>query len=447
MILSCKAPAGSKVTVKIGGKSYTMKPSGIAVNLSGLYAEKFTYEYTIPSYSGTPRNIDLGEPIYTMNYKGTVKSLKAPAKVGVIMKGSPFYAKVEKPVINTYDAATSSDGAAYELYGGMVDTVTGMTGGYVRLSQGQWVKAGDVAVYTSKTQSKPVIKTAEYITGDWWDSLKLSIQSPVAAIASFDGALLSIDIAAGSKAALPRLPDNSPFSTITFSKNGNNAVYTLTLKKDQHSSGYYIQKTDTGLVLNIKRPVKSNDGKKPLSGITIMLDPGHGGTDTGTTGPLGAGYPEKTINLNTAVKLQSELERLGARVLMTRVTDVNMSLEERLAASRNTKPDMFISIHANSMAEDVDISKIDGFSVFYREKHSLSLAEIIFNTIQEELNRKDKGLHNKNFYVTRNTWAPSVLIESGFVPNPYEFEWLTDEDEQARLAQSISEAVVKYYKQ
>jgi N-acetylmuramoyl-L-alanine amidase len=75
------------------------------------------------------------------------------------------------------------------------------------------------------------------------------------------------------------------------------------------------------------------------------------------------------------------------------------------------------------------------------------LAEIIFNTIQEELNRKDKGLHNKNFYVTRNTWAPSVLIESGFVPNPCEFEWLTDEDEQARLAQSISEAVVKYYKQ
>jgi N-acetylmuramoyl-L-alanine amidase len=178
-----------------------------------------------------------------------------------------------------------------------------------------------------------------------------------------------------------------------------------------------------------------------------MLDPGHGGTDTGTTGPLGVAYPEKTINLNTAVKLQSELERLGARVLMTRVTDVNMSLEERLTASRNAKPDMFISIHGNSMAEDVDISKIDGFSVFYREKHSLSLAEIIFNTIQEELNRKDKGLHNKNFYVTRNTWAPSVLIESGFVPNPYEFEWLTDEDKQTRLAQSISEAVVKYYKQ
>lgn len=444
--LSCKAPAGSKVTVKIGGKSYTMKSSGTAVNSSGLYAVKFTYEYTIQGYSGTPRNIDLGQPIYTMNYKGTVKSLKAPSIIGVIMKGSPFYAKVEKAVINTYNAATSSDGAAYELYSGMVDTVTGMTGGYVRLSQGQWVKAGDVRVYTSNILSKPVIKTAEYITGDWWDSLKLSIQSPVAAIASFDGALLSIDIAAGSKAALPRLPDNSPFSAITFSKDGNNAVCTLTLKKDQRISGYYIQKTDTGLVLNIKRPVKSNNGKKPLLGITIMLDPGHGGTDTGTTGPLGVNYPEKTINLNTVVKLQSEFERLGARVLMTRATDVNVSLEERLTASRNIKPDMFISIHGNSMEDNVDISKIDGFAVFYREKLALSLAETIFNNIQEDLSRKNKGLHNKNFYVTRNTWAPSVLIESGFVPNPSEFEWLIDEKEQTRLAQSIAEAVVKYFK-
>ena len=444
--LSCKAPAGSKVSVKIGGKNYSMKPSGTAAKSSGLYADTFSYVYTIPAFTGTPRNIDLGEPVYTMNYNGTVKSLKASAKVGVIMKGSPFYAKVKKEVINTYNAANTSDGAAYELYSGMVDYITGMTGNYVRLSLGQWIKESDVVTYTSKTQPRAVIKNAVFITGEWWDSLKLSISTPVAAISSFDGALLSLDIAAGSSAVLPKLPVNSPFSSIFLSKSGNNTRYTLTLKENQSISGYYVQKTSTGLTLNIKRPVKSNDGNEPLSGITIMLDPGHGGTDSGATGPLGVEYSEKRINLSTAVKLQAELEKLGARVLVTRTADVNMSLEERLAASRNAKPDMFISLHANSMEDNVDISKVDGFSVFYREKLSLPLAEIIFKNTLDTLSRKNKGLHNRNFYVTRNTWAPSVLIESGFVPNPNEFEWLIDENEQTRLARSISEAVVKYFK-
>jgi N-acetylmuramoyl-L-alanine amidase len=223
--------------------------------------------------------------------------------------------------------------------------------------------------------------------------------------------------------------------------------YVLTLKSNQRIDGYYIQKKSTGLTLNIKKPVKANDGNKPLAGIIIMLDPGHGGSDMGAQGPLGLRYPEKTINLNTAVKLQSELEALGARVLMTRTTDVNVSLEERLTASRNTKPDMFISLHADSMEDNVEISKVNGFSAFYREKLAQPLAETVFKNILEDLNRTNDGIHNKNFYVIRSTWTPGILLESGFVPNSNEFEWLTDDNEQLRLARSISDAVVKYFKQ
>jgi len=444
--LSCEAPYGSTVTVQIGGKRYSMKPSGAVTGTSGLYADKFTCEYTIPAYKGTPRNIDLGKPVYTMNYKGTAKSCTAPAKIGVIMKGSPFYAKVEKEVIYTYNEASSSDGAAYELYSGMFDSVTGMSEGYVRLSLGQWVKDSDVAVYTSKAQSRPIIKDTEYISGDGWDSLKLDISAPPAAIADFDGALLKINVSADSQAASPELPDDLPFSSVTVAKKVNNTEYTMALKKNRSISGYYIQKTETGLVLKIKRPVKSNNSDEPLSGLAIMLDPGHGGSDTGAIGPLGTEYPEKAINLNIAFKLQSELEQLGARVFLTRAADVNVSLEERLAASRNAKPDMFLSLHSNSMAEDVDISKVDGFAVFYREKLALPLAETIFQNTLTHLNRTNKGLHNKNFYVLRGTWTPSILVESGFVPNPYEFEWLIDENEQAGLTQSIAKSVVEYFK-
>ena len=101
--LTCQAPAGAKVTVRIGGKTYNMTTSSKS---GGMYRATFTYTYTIPSYSGTPRIIDLGAPVYTMNYNGTVKSVTAPAKAGVIMKGTPFYAEVKNEDIDTFETPT-----------------------------------------------------------------------------------------------------------------------------------------------------------------------------------------------------------------------------------------------------------------------------------------------------------------------------------------------------
>jgi len=129
---------------------------------------------------------------------------------------------------------------------------------------------------------------------------------------------------------------------------------------------------------------------------------------------------------------------------MTRTTDKDVTLDERITASRNAKPDMFISLHANSMGDNVDISKVDGFSVFYKEKLAEPLADMVFNNTINTLGRTNKGLHVRNLYVTRGNWAPSILLESGFVPNQHEFEWLIDENEQLKLAKSLSEAIVKY---
>lgn len=445
VVLSCQAPIGSKVTVKIGGKSYGMNATSTKQDNSGLYATTFTYTYTIPTYKGTPRNIDLGAPTYTMNYKGIVKARKAQGKIGVIMKDSPFYAEVTKEVIFTYPTASSSNGGAFELYKGMLDNVTGMTGGFVRLSSGQWVEKGDVKTYFSKAKISTKIKGAVYKTGNSWDTIQFETSFPAAATASFDGTSLKLNIYTAISAALPILPKDSLFYSAVASTSTGKAEYTLKLKDLQTIEGYYIEKTTKGIILYIKRPMKINAGNNPLLGITIMLDPGHGGSSTGAIGPLGINYAEKTINLKTALKMKTELEGLGAKVLMTRTTDKEVSLEERLNASRKIKPDMFISVHANSMEDNVDISKVDGFSVFYRERLALPFSETIYKNTIETLNRNRKGINNKNFYVIRGTWTPSILLESGFVPNPNEFEWLIDENEQTRLAKSFSEAIVKYF--
>ena len=443
--LSCQAPAGSKVTVKIGGKTYAMKASGTSSGSGGLYPAKYTYTYTIPTYSGAPRTIDLGAPVYTMTYKGSVKTRNAPAKIGVILPGAPFYAEVSKTVIDTYETANSANGSAFELYRGMVDYVTGMTGSYARLSSGLWVLKSNISTYTSKAHLKPVIGSAEYKTGSRWDTLKLTYPSSLAATASFDGSLLKLNISAASSGVIPTLPADALFSSAAFTANGIQGQYTLTLKPGQKLEGYYIEKTVDGVILNIKRPVRvSASGSSPLAGITIMLDPGHGGSDSGAQGPLGLAYAEKTINLNTALKLRTELELLGAKVLMTRTADVTLSLADRLAASRNAKPDMFLSVHANSMADNVDISKINGFSVHYKETLAKPLSEALLGGATA-IGRTDKGLRYNNFYVVRGTWAPSMLIENGFVPNPGEFELLISEEEQTRLAKSLASSITNYF--
>jgi len=441
--LSCQAPTGSKVTVKIGSKTYTMKSSATS-SVSSLYPARYTYTYTIPAYTGTARNIDLGTPTYTMNYKGKVRTCKAPAKVGVIMKGSPFYAEVSKDDIDTYNTPNSSNGAAYELRKGMTDYVTGMTGSYARMSSGLWVRKTSIATYTSKAILSPTVKTAVYSTGTKWDTLKLDYPSSLAATSEFDGSKLTVSISAATSGVLPKLPSDSLFSSVVFNKKESKGQYVLTLKSEQTIDGYYIEKTASGIILHIKRHAKATIGGSPLTGITIMLDPGHGGSDTGAIGPLGLKYAEETINLNTALKLRNELEALGAKVLMTRTKDVTLSLADRLAASRSALPDMFLSIHANSMEDNVDISKINGFSVHYKEALAKPLSEILLLQAAE-IGRTNKGIRYNNFYVVRGTWTPSMLIENGFVPNPNEFELLISESEQIKLAKSLATGIVQYF--
>lgn len=445
--LSCKAPAGSKVTVKIDGKTFNMIQATPTPGGNGLYAATFTCSYTLPAYAGTPRIVDLGVPVYTMNYKGTVNTRNGGARIGVIMKGAPYYAEVKVPMTYTFNEPSSTNGGIHQLYSGMLDSITGMSGSYVRLSSGQWVGMSDVNIYKPDFKIEPAIRNMEYKTGDVWHTLKLDTLLSPAAFAEFDGTSIKLTVSAPSGASAPLLPPDSLISSVGISKDSNSGTQImLTLKPGETLGGYYIEKTGTGLELKIRRKAAVKNLGLPLSGITIMLDPGHGGSDPGAIGPLGWVYAEKDINLDLAQKLERELEALGARVFLTRGNDMYVSLNDRLAMSRLMLPDLFVSLHSNSMPDDVDISKVDGFSVWYREPLSAPLVELLYDHVTSSLNRTKKGMHVRNFYVTRGTWTPSILLETGFVPNPVEFEWLTDEAEQTRLAKVIAEAITTYFK-
>lgn len=443
--LTCQAPAGATVSVKLNGKTYTMKQISGPTKPSGLYKATYSVEYTMPSFSGVPRNIDLGAPLYTVNYKGTVKTKTAPASIGVIMTGSPFFAEIVNDVVDTYNAPVSGNGAAFELYKGMIDSVTGMTGSYARLSSGQWVFKDKVRLNIQASPKRSIVRKSTYAVKKDVDIFELTMTSLAAAIVSFDGQNVVLNVSAPSSAALPKVSDYALISNIKSTTSIYSSEYVLTKKANAVIEGYYIEKTNTGIKLILKHKPKPQSYTMPLTDITIMLDAGHGGSDPGAIGPLGTAYSEKDINLNLAYKLKRELESQGADILMTRTDNSTISLADRLTASRNARPDMFISLHANSMADNVDISKIRGFSVFYREVFAKPSAQLVYDAVISEHGKNKHGVNKKNFYVTRNTWAPSFLLESDFVPNPVEFEWLTNDKEQDKLAKTISTAVVKYY--
>lgn len=441
--LSCKAPIGAKVDVALGGKSYAMSPATTKPIGDDIFLTTFSYIYTIPSYGGNPRNINLGTPVYKMNYKGIVKSVKAPGKVGAIMKMSPYYAEVIKDDIYTYSQPNSGSGGIHELQKGMVDYITGIAGNYVRLAMGHWVEKGNVKIYTGKNRLNTIVNKAEYMTGNAWEKLILYTGNPSLAIADYENDEIIVTVSGLNKGALPKMPSDGLVSEIEVKIGEYNGQYRLRLKED--ISGYYIEKISDGIVLNIRRVAKAQEGGYPLHGITIMIDPGHGGDSLGAVGPLGEEWAEKDINLKSSMKLKNELEGMGAEVLMTRTEDIDVSLEERLKMSKAAKPDLFVSVHANSMESNVDISKVAGFSIFYRDAHAYKIANEIHGTAVKDLGRNDKGIHKQNFYVFRGTWSPSILIESGFVPNPVEFEWLIDDKEQDVLMENYAEAILKYF--
>lgn len=443
--LSCIAPIGAIVKVKINGDYYNMTPRTTNNSSSSTYGTKYTYLYEVPNVSGNPRKISLGKPVYTMTYKGIESTKQALGEIAILMKGAPYYAEVVSEVADTYKTPPSSNGSLFEIYKGMFESVTAVSGDYVRFENGLWTKKKFVKLIEASVPKSGIITQTRYSVGEKEDIFYINTTDSVMTTAKFDGQKILVDLVQTTSQANVEIPTNGLIKDVLAEVRNNDFRYILNLKEGFNIGGYYVEKTIDGVAVHIKREVRANYSQRPLEGITIMLDPGHGGKDSGALGPMGLKYSEKHFNLEAGLRLEKELQNMGANVLMTRKTDTYLSLPARLALSRKARPDLFVSIHADSMADNVDISKIHGFSVYYHEVFAKEPANTILSRTINNLNRKDRGSHDKLFYVVRGTWAPSILFETGFIPNPNEFEWLTDEAEQSKFTKNIADAILSYF--
>lgn len=440
----CRAPIGSTVTATLGGKTYTLTPTTTKNSSSKMYATSYSLKIKVPTQTGSARIVDYGKPIYTMNYNGVTNTQTGNVSVRVVMKNAPFTATVNASNVDSYQSATASNGAHYILQNGMTDLVTGINGDYIRLSSGIWVKSKSVDL---KDQKMPYVqlKSISNLVSDRSETLTFDFSNLPIASAEFDGDKLKITFNKTSTSRQIPLKSNSMIASALVKTDQDKTVYELNLKDTKVFSGHNLEVSGTQVIVTLKSKFIAK-GSLPLKGAVILLDAGHGGSDTGAIGLLGYDYPEKTVTLNIVKKLEDELIAKGATVVLTRSTDDYISLDKRLNQSMTLNPDLMISIHADSLEDTSDLTKISGFTVYYKEILSKSLANKLSKAIDSEFDLYNRGVKNMNFYIVRNTWTPSVLIETGFMPSPVDFQVLSSSNEQMRFAKALSDAIVSYFK-
>ena len=193
------------------------------------------------------------------------------------------------------------------------------------------------------------------------------------------------------------------------------------------------------------KPVQQAQGV--LQGITILVDAGHGGADGGAIAPH-SGTPEKELNLKVAQALRDELEKSGARVIITRDADMEYSrnkradLTARLDLARQENAALLVSIHMNEYRSQ----KESGPQVFYRagQAQSRLLAGAIQEAMVLELKPAKVRSAMAGDYFILSLDIPSVLVECGFLSNPAEEKLLLTEDYQQRVAQAIRDGIADY---
>ena len=200
----------------------------------------------------------------------------------------------------------------------------------------------------------------------------------------------------------------------------------------------------------VNTPVASDVALSNVKNKIITIDPGHGGSDSGAVGPNG--YTEKEGAFAISQKVASILNQSGAKVVMTRDSDVDVygpnasarnELQARVDVGNNANSDIFVSIHCNAFVNPA----ANGTQTFYygSSYQGQRLAQNIQEKMIEANGLRDRGISACNFYVVKHSYMPAVLIETAFITNYDEEALLSDDEWQTTMAKAIAEGINEYF--
>ncbi|HZK38156.1 MAG TPA: N-acetylmuramoyl-L-alanine amidase [Clostridia bacterium] len=216
---------------------------------------------------------------------------------------------------------------------------------------------------------------------------------------------------------------------------GANAMAEEGMPAEQILKYYY-----TGVEIKI---IKDPCINKPLKGKLIVIDPAHGGKDG--EGYIGKqGLKEKDANLSISLYLEGELRDLGAKVYLTRYKDEIVHLEDRARIANDIMPNFFISIHQNYFNHP---SK-SGTEIYYFKGDTVAkkLAKEIMKVLTKNLNTLDKGIKQADFFLLKSVIVSSIHVEVVYISNPVEETMMMDMGFRKKVAKSIAEGFVNFYR-
>ncbi len=183
-------------------------------------------------------------------------------------------------------------------------------------------------------------------------------------------------------------------------------------------------------------------GRKPLKGLRVLLDPGHGGGEEGSRGPLG--LFEKDANLAQAAAVRDQLTRAGAQVVVTRDSDTELPLAERGWLVRTSGADIVISIHFNGLTQGLNPAFHHGPSVHYYHRHAKPLADTIYGELISSVSTGGGGVRYQDLYLPRFSFCPAVLVEHGYLLHRQEEMLARDPGFRGRLAVGLRRGLQRY---
>ncbi|SDZ32939.1 N-acetylmuramoyl-L-alanine amidase [Evansella caseinilytica] len=179
----------------------------------------------------------------------------------------------------------------------------------------------------------------------------------------------------------------------------------------------------------------------PLAGKIIVLDPGHGGSDPGASAN---GLVEKVVVLDISLRAKKLLEEAGATVIMTRTTDVYLTLAQRSSIGNSSNAHAFLSVHANAFNGSANGTETYWYNT-YQSSNSQKLASAIQTATLSKLGLYDRGVKLGNFHVIRETRIPSALLEVGFLDHSGDAAALSKSSSRDRTAEAIRDGFIDYF--
>lgn len=334
------------------------------------------------------------------------------------------------------------------LDGDVLLHVTGKEGSHfrVKLSGNQFAYIPESLVDTmtvTEPASQSIVNEARVWSDKQFDyiSIGLADRLPYLSTQEINPGKLIVDVhgAISEPGFLPETQSTGEISRIEWQQTGPDVFRIVVSLAHDQPWGYKIFYADSNR-LTIR--IKHQPASLQLKDLTIAVDAGHGGGNIGTAGAMG--IAEKQLALNMALLVKAALEKEGAHVITTRVSDMFVDNQARLYNYRQLAPDLLLSIHMNSSVNPVDIK---GTANYYKYPFCEPLNRHIHNRLLETGLADFKNNANFNFILNMPTEMPTALIETLFLSYPEDEIRILDENFRLVLADKIVQGIKDFLRE